>query len=422
MITDNYTLLLRTGPQDLAAKTNECSVIDTITDKAAEWTRNKRFQGGADVGTFKIYGEANQLGAFFQTWLGLDILEIDQGIPTWNGQIRRVELHAGSVGIARDMNLMYNKVIVLYENDDGVVLRSTERPNNYSIAMYGAREEQVTGLLTNSTDADHQAYYILSLHGWPPRFPCASIQEPGAAPFLMCYVNGYIHSLNDKYAPYDEPFWTRPVDNIDVDDAIEDIIDDSDYINIQRIGSNNIEVWADDGEGQRAGDYLNTLLEITDTSRKMFHGWVDNTRQFYYESVDFTPSYYIKGGRVYADSGATVLVAPRHISPGIFRVLDLPIKGDDESSIFEDRRDVLIEDISIDPSGMPAYSPLDSPLSEYTNFTQSVKRWERQSLSRPPAFPGWDEIEEMYQERISGDWKTGGGPESYTTGWSTGGV
>ena len=420
MIPDNYTLLLRTGPQSLAAKTNDCSVIDTITNEAVEWARNKRYQGGADVGTFKVFGDVNKLASYYQTWLGLDVLEIDQGIKTWNGQIRRVELHAGSLGVARDMNLMYNKVKVQYTNDDGVVLKTSYKTNSYSIAQYGTREEEVTGLLTDSTDADHQADFILALHGWPPRFACAGIREIDAAPFLLCYVNGYIHTINDKYAPY-ESTWPVPVNTETVSDAIEDIIDDSDYVKVQRIGSNSIDVFTDDGEGERAGNYLDKLLEITNSSEQMHHGWVDNDREYYYETEDFVPKYYIKGGRVYADSGGTVLVAPRHISPGVFRVLDLPIIGPDETSLFEDRRDVLIEDISIDPFGVPTYNPVDDTLADYMSYTQSVKRWESgSSLSRPRAFPGWDEIEKMYQERISGEWKNTSGGD-YTTGWSTGG-
>lgn len=244
---------------------------------------------------------------------------------------------------------------------------------------------------------------------------------------MMCYVNGYIHTLNNKYAP-DETIWPLPWKLEEIggtNGAIYDIINDSDYINIQRIANNSIEVYTDEGEGQRAGDYLSKLLESTDDSGNyyMYHGWVDNVRQYYYEPEDFTPEYYIKEGRVYADSGATVLVAPRHISPGIFRVLDLPVYGPDETSKFEDRRDVLIEDISIDAVGLPTYNPLNSPLGDYMNYVQSVKPWgSGGSGYRPPPFPGWDEVEKMYQDRISGEWKTGGGPESYTTGWSTGGV
>ena len=379
MAQDNYSLILRTRP---TSSSTTPSVIETITDMASEWNRNKIYNGGADIGTFTVYGDANFLAPMWQTWLGLDILETDQGIHTWNGQICRVELYAGSVAMARDINLMYNRVrgTYVWGLEEPADVWTSWYQNTYSQHKYGIREEKVDPPTDLKADAELQVQYVLKMHGWPPRYPCANILKPGEQPNLKVYVNGYKHSLNNRVIQEDSSWWSSFFSGIgyqyeDVSVAIKDIIDNSDYVRAGRIATNNHQILLDAGIGMKGGDFLDDLLEITDTSQNLYHGWIDNERKFHYERFDNEPEYYVFNGEVYADSGATVAVAPRHIRPGIFRVMDFPVSGEDEASIFDDRRDVLIEDISIDAGGVASYKPKSSAISDYVSYMESRKRY-----------------------------------------------
>jgi len=373
MPSDNFSLILRTGPQFLSSKSSTCTAVETITDMVAGWNRNTIWNGGADVGQFEIYGDANQLATYWQTWLGMDILETDQGISTWNGQIQRVELYAGSVPMARDLTLMYNRVRGQY---DMAILELEDQWTAWydldeSQYMYGVREEEVTPSSGTRADCILQAQFINKMHGWPPRFPCSNVKRPDEVPHLKVYVSGYKHTLNNRYVP-DTPTW---VVNDEVSNVIDDIIDDSDYINVKKVASNDHQVATDIGLHEKSGDLLDSLLEFTDTSQNLYHGYVNNRRQFIYEVVDFEPDYYIANGEVYADSGITATVAPRHVRPGVFRVMDFPVSGADEGSIFKDRRDVLIEDIGVDAAGIPSYKPKSSIISDYVAMMESRKRY-----------------------------------------------
>jgi len=381
MASDSYALILRTGPQRLSSKANSCTPIETITDIATDWTRNKTWNGGADVGTFTVFGDENVLASYWQSWLGLDILEVDQGVKTWNGQIQRVELYAGSVAMARDLTLMFNRV-------RGTFSWGTEEPEDYwtdwkenttSQTKYGIREEEVDPPTDLVADALLQVQYVIKKHGWPPRFPCAQVKAQDESPHLKVYVSGYKHTLNNRVITYESTWWSDLFPDLlsyeDVSVVIYDIIDNSDYVRLGRIATNDHQILVNSGVGMKGGEFLDDMLEITDTDQNLYHGWIDNQRLFHYEQFDTTPEYFISKGEVYADSGATVAVAPRHIRPGIFRVMDFPVGGKDEGSLFEDRRDVLIEDISIDAGGVPSYKPKQSEISDYVSYMESRKRY-----------------------------------------------
>lgn len=372
MAVDNYALILRTGPQFLSSKTSDCTPIATITDIAQEWDRNTLWNGGCDIGTFVVYDNYDILAQYWQSWLGLDILEVDQGIKTWNGQIQRVELYSGSVGMARDMSQMFNSVRSIYTDEDGEVHFTAWFDNDYSQAMYGVREEQLDPPTELSTDVIHQINRTLELHGWPPRFPCDQISEPGDRSYLKVYVSGYLHTLNNRVIVPSRFGWVF-IKN--VDDVIDDIIDDSDYVNKSYIAANNHAIYSNAGDGMKYGDFLLDLLDLTDTSENIYHGWIDANRQFRYEALDLTPQYYIKGGKVWADAGAVTEISPRHVRPGVFRVLDFPVSGADKESIFFDRRDVLIEDISVDALGTPSYKPRQSEISDYIAYMSSRRAY-----------------------------------------------
>ena len=359
---DNFSLVLRKGPQHLSAKASTCETVESITEQASKWKRNKLWLGGADVGTFEVYGEPEELKQKWQKWLGMDLLETSNSIPSWNGQIRRVELYTGSVGVARDMNTMCNRIRALYNSGTDSTSWTSWAQNTYSQAMYGVREAQFDQAVKDSAEADDAVANVLTFQSWPPKQTVGSFKQMGETK-LKIFVAGYMHSLNNRYAPEGGDGWWSTNDICST--VLKAVITNSDYITSKSVATNDHKTGDDYSEGRRAGEIFKELLTWTNTSQSVFKGYIDNNRNFYYETDDLTPIFYIKGGRAFVDSGAAVEIAPRQIRPGVARVLDFPISGKDKNSVFADRRDVLIENITVNEHGVPLFQPRNAFINEY---------------------------------------------------------
>jgi hypothetical protein len=359
----DYSLILRTPVHKLANKTDTPTPIPNgnITDISAKWRRNTTFMGGADVGNFRIYDTIPNLVRYYSTWLGLDLIERSAGLITWNGQVQRLTLAMGIIPVTYDLTDMFNTVRSTIGN--GIGTYTAEASNAASVAQFGRRRMIITPGVATQADAEDERDKFLKLNAYPSETG-KGVTDPGGPAYLDVHVAGYIHTLNNDYAP------DHLIDETDtVATAISTAIGYSQYLTLRKAAA-NATVIRDDVEMIRNGDFIRKMLEITDNSENIFRGYVDNDRNFNYEIVSTTPQNFIRNYNVHSTSGGEMLVKSRQIVPGIFRNLDNPFSSPNRDAFLEQRRDLFVEDIYVDEQGAFGLRP-EGGVSDYLMFIRS---------------------------------------------------
>ena len=339
-----YSLMLNTSVVD-----GTPVPIQNITGLATGWRRWTDWLGGYDVGEFTVYADPFTLLTYFETWLRLDVTEEIGGLVLWNGEIRKMDFIQGNMPKSVDFNECYNRVRCSYGTGGDFTAYAT---NDYSISKFGRRSETLFESCDTLTDAEEERDYFLKKHGWPPLIAARDMRQGSQPAHLKVYVMGYKYSINDKPSP-----------SIAVSDsiatALTTAIGDAYYVSVRSIGANTNAI-VDDNDKERGWDFIERLLKMSDSSSNLFHGWIDENRKFTYQAVDLTPTYYVRGGRVFTDSGTSMEMHSRWLAPGIYRDMDSLLTGANRGGLLQDRNDFLVERVMVDEAGNLGFSSGDA--------------------------------------------------------------
>lgn len=371
--------------------TTDSYMIADLSD-SADWRRSIRANGGFWQGSLTVTGPVAELITAFYQWPGYHLVERSGGVTTWEGLIYELDLNLGDSTRRRSLNTLYNAVTCTYQMD-GIAATLAYATQNRSIARYGRREENLladnypVGLATAYRDR------YLAENAWPWSRPVTL--GAGGAASLAVRVCGYVFTSNWMFV--------REGDGTDddIDDWMAQIVGanfglsanhggsvsgagDCEYLKVGQMVANTLQVPKNTETPIRAWDLLAELAGMGDVSGDPWQVWVDLNRKVYYQEIDTTPKYYLRGGQLYDSLAARVAVNPYVVRPAVIRDMDYPVAGAEEGSWLDDRRDAFVEEVEVDPDGRLILKTAD--ILEAEAMAAQYGRYER-----PEALP-WREI------------------------------
>jgi hypothetical protein len=140
-----------------------------------------------------------------------------------------------------------------------------------------------------------------------------------------------------------------------VSEWIEDIIGaDSEFLSIGHIGTNLAQVSRRVGVPTRCWDAISEVVELGDTDGNPWHFWVDTDRKCYYEQVDTSPRYWLRGGQLYDGRGGGMGTSPWLVRPGVVRDAEYVVSRQEYSGWLTDQRDMWVQEVEVaDGDTMP---------------------------------------------------------------------
>lgn len=330
-----------------------------------DWRRSIRAMGGSWQGSFALAGPVADLTAAFYEWLGFDLRERGPAGVTWRGMIYDLELSIPGYTLRRSLDLMYNAISTTYQID-GAVSESSWETLDQSIARYGRREETIA--LDNAPSATAGAFRDTFLSGWG--FPWARPAGIGGSDHarLSIGVCGYGFSLNWLFA--------RVADGTtkNISSWIADLVGsayglssdhggavsgagDAQFIKAGKMETNTLQRKAIIESDQRVWDLISELAGLGDSTGAPWVAWVDRDQLLRYGSLDLDPVYVLRRGKVAERSSAYAAISPWSVWPGVFRAMDWPIRRGEPGSIFDDARDLFVEEIEVSADGTISLKP-----------------------------------------------------------------
>lgn len=336
----------------------------TITEPAnliesPDWRRSIRAIGGFWQGSCTVTGTAANLTDAFYRWLGYHLVERCGSGITWEGMVYELDLNLGDNVRRRSLDMMYNAVSCTYQVE-GVVTEMAYDTVSQSVSRYGRREEKL--LVDNYPVATAQAYRdrFLAENGWPWARP-VSLGPRGEAS-LQLRACGYAFTANWMFV--EEGDGTAD----DVDDWMAEVVGtatglssnhggstggagDCQFLQVGHMATNTLQVTKELQTPMRAWDLLAELAALGDATGDPWQVWVDVNREVHYQEISTPPRYYLRNGVLYSTETEQQAVNPYAVRPAVVRDMDYPVRGAEQGSWLEDRRDAFIEEVEVDATG-----------------------------------------------------------------------
>jgi hypothetical protein len=305
----------------------------------------------------------------------------------------------------RSMDLLSNYVTATYIDEAGDSQTTAPASSSSSIYWYGRKEELLTLDGYARAAAEHYRDTYLKEHAWPWARPVGAMRGMGDDQ-LQVTVCGYVFTANWRYVTWGDGTMD------DADNYIQQILstDCADYLLAGRIGQNTVQVKKSEEIQTRAFDVISEITALGDTSDNPWRFYVSADQRANYMVIDTTPSYYLRGGKLYASAGGSQEIEPWIVTPNVVRDMSYPVKKQDYAGWLADARDFYIEEVEAGPGGLSLQTELfeeSALLAAQQSYEQSMRNvsqsaatgggggkgnlnWKRkQGLT--PGTPGWDE-------------------------------
>lgn len=281
------------------------------------WRRTKRAVGGYYMGTFSVTSMGMpQLTDFYNTWLGMKIVERSFGMISYEGIIWQLDLIKNGINYRRTLNpkFWHNRVRVDYTDKLGVQTSADWSENTDSSAIYGEMEYiEVLGV-SNSTGATALRDRELVEYAWPRSRTVGGVSVGDPSPSLSgdgLYITtaGFWATLNWQYYESES---TAAANTL-----ISTLIGLSEFVTAGRIETNSLSIIAKGSDiPQRIGDLIEVSIRQGDSSGNIWKGGVYTNQEFIYEQAPTTVDYILRNGALYDNAG--VMVNPALINPGFY--------------------------------------------------------------------------------------------------------
>ena len=326
----------------------------------SDWKRSIRGMGGFWQGSFTmpIKFSADYLSMFHEL-LGFHLEERSAGGTTWQGLIYELEIEQNGIRRRRSLDLMSNAIDVTYslagETTDLGFLTEAR-----SIDRYGRREERLSFDGISSTTATGLRARFLAESCWPWARPIGL--GPVAESSLSVKVCGYVFTANWMFVKAGDGT------EQDIDHWIESIVGtaeglssdhggsvsgagDCQFLQVGNLRSNTLEALEFVESDIRAWSQLVELAGLGDSNGDPWLVWVGLDRLVYYDQADLDPRYLLAEGVLYDLSINRGRLDPWGLWPGVARDLSYPIAGTESGSMFNDPRDLWIDEIEVSADG-----------------------------------------------------------------------
>jgi hypothetical protein len=102
---------------------------------------------------------------------------------------------------------------------------------------------------------------------------------------------------------------------------------------------------------KRVWDTLKRVVEVG-SGEGIWRLYMTSGRTAVYEKMDMTPKYVMRHGQFYDKLSVEVSTSPYRMVPAVVRDYDYTTKYVEPGSIFQDRRDFLLEEVVASPKGL----------------------------------------------------------------------
>ena len=304
----------------------------------SNWRRTKRAIGGYHLGSFEVTNLGMpQLTDFYNTWIGMKIVENTFGITSYEGIIWQLDLIKNGVNYRRTLNPNYwhNNVQVVYTDGPGDKKTIAWSENTDSSDIFGEMKYQYTIGGASSAGATALQAQALVDYAWPKSRTVGSVSVGEPSPLssgdgLYVTTAGFSTTLNWKY----KSTYTLSAANA----MISTLVGTSEFVTAGRVETNALSVIVDGSMIPiRTGDAMEDIINQGDASGNVWKGGVYAGQKFVYEPVPTTIDYILRDGALYDKAG--VKVDPALINPGFYiRDTNAPMgmQPSGTSNIFDD--------------------------------------------------------------------------------------
>jgi hypothetical protein len=257
-----------------------------------------------------------QLTDFYETWLGMKLVEETFGMETWSGIIWQMDLFKNGINYRRtlDRDKTHNRVKVVYTDTSGDQQTIAWSENTNSSGIYGTIEQIYTIGVTGSTAATAFRDNKLTRHAWPlsRQVGSTTVGVPSSkADGLYITCVGYWTTLDWEYY--------ETSTSGDGDSIISTLVGTSEFVTAGRLEDNpGIHDAEIDGTtiGKTTREFIEDIIETGDSSGNVWLGGCYAGQKFHYKAAPTTVDYNLINGRLY-DKGGT-LVIPETLEAGFY--------------------------------------------------------------------------------------------------------
>lgn len=337
------------------AQTTTPNFIANITPIARDWQRSTRARGGYWLGSFHLSQEdlsRNELNWWFAHYLGNHIREKTAGYPSWEGMIFEMTLAQDGIQYRRtlDKEWFHNKVKVIYRDADAqsetAWSENTDSSDEYGEMQYidpiGEATAAAAGALRDTRLADFGFPRSRMIGG----LEFSSEPKEQIVDQLQITVMGYVATMNWRYRE-------SSIAATAASTALEDLVDDSEFVTAGAIDSNSLSVDVDCSTPQRLWDAIEDILLLGDASGNRWMGGVYEDREFDYNQAATEIEYYIRNG-ILIDKGGSAVI-PSLLKPDfIVRNANAPAGGTPVGgNVWDDPRNAWITEVEfVAPDGL----------------------------------------------------------------------
>ncbi|MEE9466393.1 MAG: hypothetical protein V3W14_12570 [Candidatus Neomarinimicrobiota bacterium] len=272
--------------------------------------------GGYHLGRFAVMNRGMaELTDFYDSWIGMKIVETTFGIESYSGIIWQLDLIKNGVNYRRTLNPRYwhNRVKVKYTDADGSPQTIAWSENTDSSGIYGEMEYIITLGAATSTEAQGERDSALTKNAWPKSRTVGGVSVGEASPSLsgdglFVTVAGLSSTLNWQYK--------EDTATANADSLIPTLVGLTDFVTAGRTETNTLSIHVSgDPIPQRIGDLIEEIIAKGDGTDP-WKGGVYADQKFVYEPQPTTIDYELRNGALYNAAG--IPPDPALINPGFY--------------------------------------------------------------------------------------------------------
>jgi hypothetical protein len=261
------------------------------------WKRKSRAIGGYHTGKFAIKNRGMlELTDFYNTWIGMKIVENTFGITSYEGIVWQLDLIKNGVNYRRTLNPKYwhNRVKVFYTDSDGTQQIANWSENTDSSGIYGVMEYVYSIGDSSANGGTAERDSKLTAHAWPKSRNVGGVEVGRVKPQLSrdgLYVTtaGFSSTMNWQYY--------ESTSSAAVSTLLGTLIGGTEFVTTGRIETNSDTGYASgDPIPQRIGDLVNKIAGAGDTSGNLWKGGVYANQEYVYEQLPTTVDYVLQNG------------------------------------------------------------------------------------------------------------------------------
>jgi hypothetical protein len=257
-----------------------------------------------------------ELTDFYNTWIGMKIVEHTFGMISYEGIVWQLDLIKNGVNYRRTLNPKYwhNRVKVFYTDKNGGQGTADWSENTDSSGIYGVMEYvySIGDDSANGATAKRDSY--LTRNAWPNSKSVGGVEVGKVKPSFArdgLYVTtaGFSSTMNWQYY--------ESTSEAAASTVINTLLSGTEFVTAGRIETNTFTAYiSGDPIPQRIGDLIDKVVDRGDLSGNLWKGGVFADQKFVYEQLPTTVDYILQRGALLNAAGIPVELPL--VNPGFY--------------------------------------------------------------------------------------------------------